>query len=195
MKRRLLSICAVLAFAGGITAAACPAIASTSGPITSATATISPASLTSATLTRPSTQTVKATFTGSAWCDLNASPSLCVNLRNGSCSAGTVVQGYHFETTDDNEAIEMVLLNGGRFEFTFNKCGTGYCIAHARNHNLYLSACSSAGPDTWVTISGPGYSNMFTPGGGAHMWASSVEGAQMGLSGATNAQTEWYQQP
>lgn len=194
MKRRLLSICAVLAFAGGITAATSPAMASTSEPATSAAATaaIWPAPLTSAMLRPPTAQTAKATLTGSGWCD-SAFPFMCINLRNGNCSVGTVVQGYHLESTDNNESIAIVLINSSRFEFTFTECGTGRCIAHASNHNLYLSACSSSGPDTWVAISGPGGSNMFTPGGGAHMWASSVEGAQMGLSGATNAQTEWYQ--
>lgn len=138
-------------------------------------------------------QTVKAAFTGTALCDLSGLTSMCVNLRYGSCATGTVVQGYQFENTDDYEVTTTVTVNGGRVELTFAHCA-GRCIAHASNHNLYLSACSSSGPDTWVIIRGPGGSNMFTPGGGTYMWASTVGGAQMGLSGATNPQTEWYYQ-
>lgn len=167
MKRRLLSICAALAFASGIPAATSPAMASTSGPTTSA------APLTSATLMPPAMQTVKAAFTGTALCDLSGLTSMCVNLRYGSCATGTVVQGYQFENTDDYEVTTTVTVNGGRVELTFAHCA-GRCIAHASNHNLYLSACSSSGPDTWVIIRGPGGSNMFTPGGGTYMWASTV---------------------
>jgi hypothetical protein len=139
----------------------------------------------------PATQAVGAIYSGDALCD-NASPSLCVNLRFGGCGPGTVVQGYRLESTDDNEGITRIVLSTGRIEFAFDACGDLYCIAHASNHALYLSLCSSSGPDTWVLESGPHNSALYSPGGGAYMWASSTQGAQMALSVTIYSQTEWF---
>jgi hypothetical protein len=205
VKRKLFSICVVLGLAGGIAAVTSPAMAATAGPTTRAIAAATRATsldpLTSAALTTsaPPTltgrQTAKAAASGLAWCDA-ASPSYCINLRFGRCSAGTVVQGWRPESLDDYEAIEVSGVAGypGRLELSFDTCHNDMCIAHASDHDLYLSACSSTEPDTWVEFEEDGYLE-FSPGGGAYMWANSVEGTQMGLSGTLYGETEWNADP
>jgi hypothetical protein len=201
VKRKLFGICILLALGGGIVAVTSPAMAAaaapTTGAVAAATRGTSPVPLTLAALTTSATPTLiarptaQASYTGTDACD-TAATTYCINLRNGSCAAGTVVQGWRFENTDDNEALQIYELSSGRLEFTFNKCGSGMCIAHASDHDLYLSACSSSGPDTWVEETGPDNAALFTPGGGAYMWANSSAGAQMALSGTVYGETEWF---